>query len=326
MPFGMILGSIGSAVIGDAVGSMFGGGSSAPTGGNPNAYVPTARPQYDQSFQDNYNAYASRAGANQNAMDKYIWPLFQQQMNNPYAGGFQQNANAAGHLYDQQVALAKGAAGRLYDAGTQMYQLGMDPRQSQYNMARDQLVDNTRAGEYARGISMTPYGAAVEGNVLGQFQNDWQNQQLQRAQMGLQGMEGAYRGGSALGNTAAQMRLESGQVPYDASNTVFGNQNQAINQYWASQQPYMQALQQLQSNSLGYINGANQAANQAFNNNMASAQQANQFAQQFGGPVSQAINSGWNWLQGGQSYNPGNYSTPFDGGDTYYGTGQNWGI
>jgi hypothetical protein len=293
-------------VVGNAM--MSGGGGS--TGGNPNTYVPLGREQLDQNYQNAFNTYGGQIDAMQQSMNPFYAQSFTNQYYNPGAPGYAQGADQASQLYGSMVPGTMDAAGRMFNTGNAIGDMGLDPRQSQYNRARDQLTENVRSGEYARGITMTPYGAAVEGGALGQFQNDWQNQQLQRALSAGRGQAQAYQGGAGLGNTAGQMQLTAAQLPFQARNDIYGTQNQAIGNFWGQQSPYMQGLNQLQSNALGYMNGANSAANQAFGNNMATSQMNQQAIGQIAGPVGNAIVDIYkNW----------NQPTPYAGGGN--GTG-----
>jgi hypothetical protein len=70
-----------------------------------------------------------------------------------------------------------------------------DPREAMFKQRQQDLIDATRAGEAARGISMTPYGAGIEANAVGRFYNDWQNEQIQRMYVGSQtatGLQNVY--------------------------------------------------------------------------------------------------------------------------------------
>lgn len=321
-PLGSALSNLGGTAISGLVGGALAGGTN-PSGGQASAYIPTARPQFDQNFQNYYGQYGNTLNNIQGQTGPASQQVFGNQFNNQYAPGFQTSANQAGQVYGQQAGQAAGGANTLYGAGNQLYQMAFDPMQSQYNRARDQLVENTRAGEYARGIAMTPYGAAVEGDTLGQFQNDWQNQQLQRAESGLNAAGTAFRGGATLGNTAGAMTLASGQTPYDASNTVYGNQANAINTYWGANSPYFTGNNQLQSNALGYINNANSAANMGFNQNQTNNQNAWNVAQSISGPISQAISSGFgNLWSGGTGYPSSSWVPDSSSG---FGTGYQYG-
>lgn len=104
----------------------------------------------------------------------------------------------------------------LWQAGQQTYQTALDPQSSLYNRTAQQTQDQVRAGESARGITMSPYGAGVEGKAMSDFNIDWQNQQLQRQVQGLQGFSGA-------GNTAANAGVANNAQAFMQNQTGLNN-------------------------------------------------------------------------------------------------------
>lgn len=427
----MTWGMIGAAAITTVGGSMLnksGGGG----GGGGHTYVPMDQQGRDQNFLWAENAYGGTLGNYFGNVDPYNYTQLQQQFNNPYAQGFQDNANAAGQWAqnaawrDNQGATsmfnngdAASAQGRtamgnynalngsvtgaantmfgmagdsnktydklmgyqwgqqpnvqrssqnLYGGGNAVMNTAFDPQHALYDRTRDQLVDQTRSAEYARGIQMSPAGANVEANALGNFNIDWQNQQLARQSQGLQAAQGAYGAGQgmnnsftnnlsgletsknqnysnlasgaanmagnwnqSMGNTAnsfanatardymaqadlggqaVQQQWNGGAMPYNANQTMYGNRNQALQNYWGNVSPYLSGMNQLQSNDLGYMNQGQAAQNQAWNQNMGNQQWQNQLAQQYGGPMTSALSNWWNggYPSYGGGFNAGGFN------------------
>lgn len=92
----------------------------------------------------------------------------------------------------------KGQFGGNLGYADQALKDAFDPHQSQFKQQMADLTDQTRAGEAARGISMSPYGAGVEANTQGRFRNDWQDRQIGREAQGAQtatGLQGQYQSG-----------------------------------------------------------------------------------------------------------------------------------
>lgn len=86
---------------------------------------------------------------------------------------------------------------------------GMDPQSALYSRTAQQLQEQVRAGQSARGIAMSPYGAAGEADAMNNFNIDWQNQQLSRMLQGLSGAGGALQtAGGLIGQ--GQSTAESG--------------------------------------------------------------------------------------------------------------------
>lgn len=311
--FGTIAGAVAGPIIGDIFGG--GGGGGAPSGGSgsgggayngPKYYTPTNQGGMDQNYQNAFAQYQGAMNSSYGQMQPYMQQNFQNQYNNPAAQQFLQSQQNAGNQYGALSGQMGQSAQQMYGAGNQAYQTGFDPRGAIYNQNRNDLTENVRSGEYARGISMSPAGASVEADALGRFQNDWQNQQQTRQLAGLQGMGRAFGQGAEMQGQGAQYAGMAGALPYQAQNQVAQNQRGAVNDFYAAQQPYMSGLQQLQNNSLAYNNYATGAQNTAFNQNMKGLDYGNQLQQQFaplgnqlGQAAGGAVQNWWNTPSGG---------------------------
>lgn len=100
-----------------------------------------------------------------------------------------------------------GQAQSLSPYVSQIFQQGFDPQNEFYGRAAHNLTEQTRAGLNDRGLTMTPYGAGVEANALGNFNIDWNNSQLGRAATGLQagaGLNDSINRGITGGENLAQ--------------------------------------------------------------------------------------------------------------------------
>lgn len=154
--------------------------------------------------------------------------------NNPYAAWMQQGAGTAGQFGTTGAINAFNSGNTLTSAGgsllpyaSSVLQQGFDPQSELYNRTLQQMTDQTRAGEAARGISTTPYGAGVENQALGNFNIDWQNNQLNRmntAATGAGNLIGqggrAIIGGQGLAATAPGAYMTGASYPYNAYNTI----------------------------------------------------------------------------------------------------------
>lgn len=214
---------------------------------------------YDQAGQ------GSQAG--QQALQNQAGQLQQQgqQANNAYNANFGNVQGSANTLYGLgsqsnqtyqdlmnyqkgQLGNIQGSQNNLYGAGNQVLQTSQDPQNALYNRTAQQVTDQSRAAQYARGIQSSPLGASVESNNLSNFNIDWQNQQLAREAQGLSAAQGAYGSAQGMGNsyTQNQAALQSGQVQ-----TYAGATN-------AAQQQVQSALQAQQQSQLGYAAGVGQ--------------------------------------------------------------------
>jgi hypothetical protein len=350
MPWGAVAGAVGSVAASKLLGGSSGGSS---TGGNSNAYIPTDRPGVDQNFLANKAEYQYQLGNQQNTISPLNQQLLYGQYNN-YGTGAQLGANQAGKLYlndsknasdlsagnwgyanqqmqnaqQQQQLYQQGlgnvqqSTGNLYGAGNQVLQASQDPQNALYNRTAQQLTDQTRAAEYARGIQSSPLGASVESNALGNFNIDWQNQQLQRQAQGLQAAQGAYgaagnqytgylgamnqgnmqntaniagaqQNAFGMGQQAANAYQTGAQLPYQTYQNIYGNQNQALQNYMGNNQTYLSGLNQLQSNDLGYLNNAQSAQNQGYYQNQQNQKNTQDAISSIAGPLSDLTSKDW---------------------------------
>lgn len=182
--------------------------------------------------------------------------------------GLYNQANQSNQTYQGLMDYQKGQLGNisqsqnnLYGAGNQVLQTSQDPQNALYNRTAQQLTDQTRAAEYARGIQSSPLGASVESNALGNFNIDWQNQQLARQAQGLSAAQGAYGSAQGMGNsyTNTQAGLQSGQnQQYEG--LVNAAQSNALNYVGAIGAANGQATSNINNATQGFFNTGNQGA------------------------------------------------------------------
>ncbi len=173
--------------------------------------------------------------------------------------GYVQAGNAAGGQYadfakllqtlqqqmQQQAGVAQGAQGDLLAAGKQAFTAGQDPQQALYQRTLQQVQQQARGADSARGIAMSPTSAGVENQATSNFNIDWQNQQLARMLAGLSGMGQAYNqagqqgqlfgadltGAANFGSQVPGATLSSGSVPFQTQYTAYGAPIGAGNTY-----------------------------------------------------------------------------------------------
>jgi len=210
----------------------------------------------------------------------------------------------AGQL-GQQAQKAYGAQNYLQGAGQQVFNLGLDPQSALYNRTQQQLSDQINAGQAQRGLGGSAVGGAEYNQGLSNFNIDWQNQQLQRASQGLQGLNAAYgqagsygqlgnadlAQGLATGAQGAGFQQQAGAVPYQAGQNITNNQ--------------LGQAQSIQQQAIPYMNYGQGAQQAAYTNQ-------SQAAGATGALVSQGVgalaNSPW-----AQNYFGGGGSAPYGG-------------
>lgn len=208
------------------------------------------------------------------------------------AGGKALNTADALAAYQMgQGGNVQGAANDLYGAARAIGNTAFDPQSALYEQNKQQLVDSVRAGEYARGIQMSPYGASVEADALGKFQNDWQNQQLARQAQGVSAMSGASQSAQGLG---ANWANEIGSILNQGVGTS-ANANQSALGLGNSLTSNISALQ---GQGISNVAGAGQAAQGMNNSYLGSlADLTNAMGSNYKGLAGGAANLLENWSQ-----------------------------
>lgn len=253
--------------------------------------------------------------------------IAQSLVNNPYAQMFQQGANNISQV-GQGVSMGAIGAGQNFSQAGQsqipyaqsIMNTAFDPQNALYQKTQHDLVDQTRAGQAARGVATTPYGAAGESDALRKFDIDWQNNQLGRQALGGQAASGLLTsglqtsaGGSALSDTGANNYLNYSGMPYATANTIGQQQLGAL----STGQQGIAGAQQVANNPvqaylqyLGLGNQAGQVANQNAQVGLNQAKLGFDQNQTLGSNLGAGIaglgkassssfpgaSSGWNWL------------------------------
>lgn len=288
--FGIINGA--NTLFGGGGGS--GGGYAGGTGTSMPYYVPTGQAGADQQWQQ---MLAQMFGQQSGVTGSVMNPLAQSYANTlginqqPLVQAGQQ----AGQQYGDLAGTAQGFSNTLgqqgmgqLQAGQDIYNLGRDPQNQLHDFLQAQTVDNSRAATSARGVGMSPYAAGIENDATKNFNMGWQNNQLGRAESGLQAMGGANQIGGAdlsgamgFGQQAPQFMMQSAAAPIGAQQQAYGAPAQAATQY-AGQ--FGQAISGpeagLMSQIIPYLNYGAGAGSYAGSAGLANAQFGNQMQTQ----------------------------------------------
>ncbi|MHB8815839.1 MAG: hypothetical protein ACYDAE_21615, partial [Steroidobacteraceae bacterium] len=254
-------------------------------------------------------------GTATNQVSGQLSPAYLQELatiSGPYGSAQQVAANQAGAYYGNMASQADqfhnimtgqaltnyGNEAALTGAGNALWNTAQDPQNALRNRMQQQVTDASRASTSARGIGMSPEAAGIENQDVSRFLQDWQNQQLQRQALGLQGMTGAYKGAGEQGQAggtnlsgaqamsalAPQLLQQSASVPYQAQMAVPQNIMNASDKYIQSQQADQWGpLANLMSMFIPYMNyGAGAQAN-AFNAGQANLSNLTSLLGMFGG-------------------------------------------
>ena|SRR5487761_1943556 len=210
----------------------------------PNTYQFANQPLADKSATSAIQNYS----ANNNATSQL--PLAQGYYNQTQTPGY----NSAG-VQGAGAQVMNAGQGQI-GVGQNIQNMGLDPQSALYNRTQQQLTDQTRAGLAARGLDMTPYGAGVEGQTMGNFNIDWQNQQLQRAIQGAQAGGGVMQQGGAMAQQGANMQMAVPQ--FNNAQSLSG-----LNALQSAGRAADSSQQQTINDWMQYLSGGNAASSTA---------------------------------------------------------------
>jgi hypothetical protein len=237
----------------------------------------------------------------------YASLMQQQSINyNPYLQASQQAGQQYGNLARQsglagnvmigQAANNFGQQQQMQGMGNQLWNQAADPQHALYNQMQQQVQDQTGAVNSMYGLGASGAGAGIAQQALGQFDMNWQNQQLQRMLQGAQGYEGLSRAGGQMGTLGAA-NLQAGMgyygqqpgytqqsagVPLQAQQMVAGMPAQNANQYVQGISSAMTPYNQQMNQTIPYMNYGAGAQNNAFTQNLKQDKQQNEFLNQIG--------------------------------------------
>lgn len=322
MSFASVAGVAGLAGAGMSLGSGIAGligGSSADNVQLPQMFqMPNMGAAANNAFTGIGNLPATQYG--QQFLPQYEQAT-QNLYNNPYAQGAQQGAVQAGQMGQAagQNAFTGGLAQQ--QAGMQVLpyaqniaQTAFDPQNALYARTLQQLQDQTRASEAARGVAMSPYGAGVENKALSDFNIDWQGTQLGRQATGagaigslLSSGGNAINQGAAAQSTGANVFNQGSAMPYNTAQGIGQGQQQAISSLFqggSQAQGLAQAPIQDYMQYLGLGNQAGGVANQLGQLGLNQAQLGFNQGQTLGSNVGAGLaglgnKNNWSWLNSG---------------------------
>lgn len=321
----------GIAALGTAAFSAYNAATASPTANNVNVPQPWIMPNMTGAANAAYGGIQNLPGQD---LPPQLLDMFKQYatslQDNPYASQYQAGSNTAAPMGQAAAQSAYGAGQYFQNAGQslvpyaqQVANTAFDPQNALYDYTRQKLVDQTRAGQAARGVATTPYGAEGEADQLRKFNIDWQNQQLNRqiaggqAAGGIIGQGGQVAGGgAAMSASAIPQYVQSGGLPYSTYNTIGQGQIGATSALASGAQgaqqlglnPVQAYLQYLGlGNQAGGV--ANQAAQVGLNQANLGFNQQRQLGQDFGNAMAGGVNafkggstnfpgatSAWNWM------------------------------
>ena len=186
---------------------------------------------------------------------------------NQYGGGLAGSLQATNYNPQNNINAGNtmmGQASGMYAQGNQLMNMGLDPQSNYYNQAFGQNQQQTRAGLEARGIDMSPAGAAQEQQSGQYFNNMWQNQQAQRA--------------ATMAGAANQMYGQAGSQMLGGAGLNASTVGQQYGQLGQMQQAGLTNYAQTQQGTqdyLSYLNQGGQYQNQQYQSQLQAQSQKN---------------------------------------------------
>lgn len=233
---GAVTGQPWIAAAGNAAGSLFGSGPSAPAYSSSGVYQPQNTGSADQTWNKQLNANIANNPYTTN--NPQLSDLLSSLWSNPYGSAAQTAANTSGadlnNIGGAQMTAANndyGAGTTMQNGATQVLNTAFDPQSALYKQSLQNLNDQVNANEAARGITMGGVGSQIINNADAQFNTDWQAQQLANQVSGLNAAGNANVNASNInaqgGNIATQGAAnvaQSGALPYSTYTGNLGTQ------------------------------------------------------------------------------------------------------
>jgi hypothetical protein len=297
-----LIGAIAGPLIGGVVGNALFGGDSSSGGYQGGSYLP---PNLTQAANTELslipqiganNIYQQMLPDASNAVYGAIY--------SPYYGQALSGAQQAAQYGMQQGSQAANAANQLYSQmgqipwlQNQLAQSAFDPQSQLYNYLQSQNANQVNADLAARGLGMSGAGAQIAAQQNQLFNQNWQNNLLNRQLAGVRGIGALDQSAGQLGTAGSRMGLQgvnlmnqSAAMPYqtqmNSANSLLGMMNSFGQMGQQANVPIQQQISDYNAYQ-GLGDPRSQLGQQG---------QLNQAAQGFGAtiaePVSNAV-SGW---------------------------------
>jgi hypothetical protein len=240
----------------------------------------TYQPQYtSQADSSAWNAANTIYNNNPYAQNQPLYASVEQQgYNNPYMAGAQTSANNAGAQYTAAGTQGAAASAALNNGAmsllpyvSQVASTAFDPQNAIYNQGLNNTTAAANVSNAQYGLT-GPYAASTTDNAVTNYNNTWQNNQLNRQATGMSAMAtgiGAAGSGataaSNIGQTGAASTALGGSVPNTAYIANLASMLNALNSYGTSQTNADNVTQGAESDFMNYLSGGENQATQLAN-------------------------------------------------------------
>ena len=308
------------------IGQAFGGGGGSSGGYQGGSYLP---PNLTQAANNELGLIPQLG---QNNIYQQMLPQAQNTvygaLNSPFYQQALNGSQLSSSLGNQQAYQGLGAANQLYGQmgqipglENQLAQSAFDPQSQLYNYLQAQNANQTNADLAARGLSMSGAGGQIAAQQNQLFNQNWQNNLLNRQLAGVQGIGALNQSagqlgtvGSSIGTQGVNLMNQSAAMPYQTQINAANSQLGLINSAGQIGQQANLPIQQQISDYNAYQGLGSPSAQLGQQNQMNQASQGigQMIAAPIGNAVSSAI-SNWgsgigsgsgNYLGTGSGYNP----------------------
>jgi hypothetical protein len=236
-----LIGAIAGPLIGGVVGNALFGGDSSSGGYQGGSYLP---PNLGVAAGNELNLIPQIGGNNiyqqmlPDASNTVYGALY-----SPYYGQALSGAQQASQYGMQQGSQAANAANQLYGQmgripglEDQLIQSAFDPQSPLYNYLQSQNANQVNADLAARGLGMSGAGAQIAAQQNQLFNQNWQNNLLNRQLAGVRGIGALDQSAGQLGTAGSRMGMQgvnlmnqSAVMPYqtqmNSANSLLGMMN-----------------------------------------------------------------------------------------------------
>lgn len=212
----------------------------------PDYFTPQGGGQADSEFLAALHAISAATDRNTGMIDPQLLQSYSKMLGIDMSPLITSGA-VAGDQYKQLAAQGQGLSQTMMGQGNAISNAAFDPQNQLHDYLQQQTIDQSRAGDAARGINMGGASAGNEATALRNFNLDWQNRQLGRNIEGSQAAQGAYGAGYNYAAGVPGATMQAAATPIQAQTTAYGAPMAFSNQFSGAEAnayaPYGQVMQ-----------------------------------------------------------------------------------
>lgn len=242
-------------------------------------YVPTQTGQADQAWGQALQAIQAATDRNTGMVDPTLLSSYSKLLGIDLSG-LVSAGSSAGEMLTNLSGTAGGMGNMAAGQAGAINQSAFDPQNALHDRLQQQVVDNTRAGESARGLAMGPYGAGLENQATTNFNLDWQNNMLGREMAGAGATQGLNQAAMGYYGMQPELTMAGAQLPITAQQTAYGAPMDYAGMFTGAEMGGVIGPQaSIEGQVMPYLGTATQAGDMLSNYNLGRALDSNQMQQ-----------------------------------------------